>query len=297
MWKMSGERLLKNRLSASVPPAVKPALRQALILHRLPWSRLRTLPDFIIIGAQRSGTTSLYRYLISHPEIRSASRKEVHFFDVNFWRGQNWYRAHFPFDVSSSMLGKGERSWITGEASPYYIFHPLAAERTANVLPEVKLIALLRNPIDCTCSHYYHNVRRGYEHLSFREAIEIEAERLRGEKDEILKDGNYQSDTFAVFSYLTRGHYAHQLREWLRYYSRSQILILKSEDFFADPRAGLEQVFNFLNLPCWYPNDYKQHFAFKYPGIDPALRKRLVTYFEPYNQDLYDLLGLNFAWK
>ena len=121
-----------------------------------------TKPNFLIIGAQRCGTTSLYNYLIQHPQIVPSSKKEVHFFDLNFHLGQSWYEKHFP-EVSDNIL--------TGEASPYYIFHPLCPKRIFDYDPSVKLIVILRNPIDRAYSHYRHIVRLGHEPLKFEDAL------------------------------------------------------------------------------------------------------------------------------
>lgn len=137
---------------------------------------IRVLPDFIIIGAQRAGTTSLFEYVSHHPCIGCSFGKELHFFDNlkgSFQKGLMWYRAHFPSYPYMYLAKKVRgRDMITGEASPYYLFHPLAATRIARVLPRVKLIAILRNPVDRAYSHYHHNAKYKRETLSFEAALE-----------------------------------------------------------------------------------------------------------------------------
>src|SRR5580692_9445955 len=124
------------------------------------------LPGFLIVGAQRCGTTSMYRALSEHPEVRKAVlHKGVHYFDMNYGRGLGWYRAHFP-------LARG--GGVTFESSPYYLFHPLAAERIAADLPGVKLIVLVRDPVERAYSAYTHERARGFETESFEQAIERE---------------------------------------------------------------------------------------------------------------------------
>ena len=155
------------------------------------------LPDYLVIGAQKAGTTSLYRYMISHPMIRPASDKQVHYFDFNYDKPFDWYRSQFPAGSGNGL--------VTGEATPYYIFHPDAARRVRLVLPDVKIVALLRNPIDRACSHYMHEIKNGTESLSFEDAVEAEEGRLRGEEDKICEGVNYYSYNHVKFSYLARG--------------------------------------------------------------------------------------------
>src|SRR5262245_43057221 len=118
---------------------------QALKLYRRLTARLRVVPDFIIIGTQRGGTTSLYNNLIKHPCIVPAFKKEVHCFDVNFRKGISWYQTHFPSYIEKYLRKAHAKDFVTGEASPYYMFHPHVPRRIAEMVPKVKLIALLRN--------------------------------------------------------------------------------------------------------------------------------------------------------
>ncbi len=270
---------------------MKKVIEEEVFLHRLLTSHIRVLPDFIIIGAQRCGTTSLYNYLSQHPCVVPALVKEVHFFDINFHKGIHWYRSHFP-----TFLEKYKQNIITGEASPYYIFHPHAARRIFKIIPQVKLIVLLRNPVDRAYSHYHHEVRIGAETLSFEEAIEKESERLKGEIKKMLENENYYSFNHQHYSYLSRGIYIDQIKVWMSLFPKEQILIIKSEDFYANPSAVFRRVLEFLNLPIWEPKEYKKFNYANYPKMNPATRKRLIKFFEPYNQKLYEYLGVNFGW-
>lgn len=195
--------------------------------------KLRMLPDFIIIGAQRSGTTSLFNYLGQHPEIYQSFPKETHYFSNHYQKGVGWYRSHFPLKVHKVIAESYlKRKFIAGEATPYYISHPLAPGRVHNLVPNVKLIVLLRNPVDRAYSHYHHQVKLGMEPLTFEEAIDAEEERISGEVERIKRDVQYRSFNLQNYSYLYRGVYIHQVRTWLEYFDREQFLVLESEVFF-----------------------------------------------------------------
>ena len=273
-------------------------------LYRGVSSPIRLLPDFLIIGTQRGGTTSLYNYLMDRPGVGPASVKELHFFDKKFHKGLPWYRAHFPTKLQKTLFQYAHNQvFVTGEASAYYLFHPHAPKRVAQTLPHVKLIALLRNPIDRAYSQYNFEVELGRETLSFEDALEREEERIAKEKEKILADERYVSFDHSRFSYLARGIYVDQLRAWLDFFPREQFLLLKSEDFYTDPAATLVQVSEFLNLPELEPYErerqYKQYNYNNtpYSKMDSTTRKWLVEYFRPHNLRLYEFLGINFGWE
>jgi len=244
-------------------------------------------PNFIIIGAQKCGTTSLYQYLIQHPQIVPASQKEVHFFDLNFVKGMDWYRQQFqPFS----------EGLITGEASPYYIFHPLVAQRIYEFFPQIKLIALLRNPVERAISHYYHEVRLGFEKLGLEDAIAQEFARLKGETAKMLADANYYSYNHQHYTYLSRGIYVEQLKHWMQFFPKEQFLVLPSEELYNQPNMVLNQVLEFLQLPSFQLTQYEKYNSGEYPEVNQEIRQKIQTYFQPYNQELAELLGEKFAW-
>jgi hypothetical protein len=251
------------------------------------------LPDLLIIGAQKGGTSFLYNLLSGHPYFEAAVQKEVHFFDTpKFRRGVDWYSTHFP----QQQQRNGHRV-ITGEASPYYLFYPHAARRVAEIIPQAKLIALLRNPIDRAYSDYQDTLRQGHETLSFEEALNLEKERLRGEKDKILANEHYRSISYRRYSYLSRGVYVDQLKEWHRYFDPEQLLILKSEDLFARPSEILELVVEFLGVPerTFELEGERNEGRYSEP-MNSDTRQWLKDYFEPRNRRLYEYLGVDFAW-
>src|SRR5262249_27856015 len=151
--------------------------------------------DFVIIGTQRGGTTSLYRYLIDHPDVAGAMlTKEVHYFDTNLRRGPGWYRAFFPTKAARDRHRRRTgRELVAGEASPYYLFHPLVPDRAHELLPDAKLVVMLRDPVERAFSHHGHEVELGYEQLGFAEALDREPERLAGELERMRADPAYVS--------------------------------------------------------------------------------------------------------
>ena len=259
-------------------------------LRRLLTSPLRKLPDYAIIGAQKCGTTFLHRVLGWHPNVEPASAKEIHYFDLNFGRGINWYKSHFPLSPVK------ERRFITGEASPYYLFHPHAAARMAQTAPKVRLILLLRDPVDRAYSHYQHRVRKGIETLSFEEALEAEEQRLRGELEKMMVDELYNSYNHQHFSYVSRGVYIDQIKDWSHHFGDDHMLVVQSKDLFDYPSRTLQRILTFLDLPRWTPKVFRVRTEDRYEPMSPATRERLAEYFEPHNRRLYEYLDEDFGW-
>jgi hypothetical protein len=289
-------------MSASKDPTVKQrkglvyAFKKATFPAWKVWrqfsSRGRVLPNFLIIGVQKGGTTSLYEYLAKHPGVVPALKKEVKFFDLNYDKGMDWYRSHFPFAYKT----RGGK--ITGESSPYMIFHPLAPQRVATHLPYARLIALLRDPVDRAYSHYQMNVRTGREHLSFEEALDKESERLAGMDEIIQRDEDASLYNHVSFSYLAKGRYSEQLERWYANFAKDHILILPSEEFFTQPAISYRKAAKFLGLADWDLPAYHAYNPGKYnKEISPKTYQFLVDYFRPHNQRLFALLGEKFAWQ
>jgi hypothetical protein len=251
----------------------------------------RIWPSVLIIGAQRSGTSSLFKYLVRHPDVRAPVTKEVHYFDLHFRKRSRWYRGRFPYRRELPAGG------LTLDASPYYLAHPLVPERAAGLLPEVKLIALLRDPVDRAWSHYHHEVWGGRESLSFAEAIDREAERLAGEEQRLASDPEYYSFNHHRYSYTTRGLYLRQLRRWTAHYPRSQLLALQSERLFRDPAGATAAVHQFLGLRPYRLPSYRPYYEGHYErAMPPELKTKLLAYFAPHNRELFQWLGEHYDW-
>jgi hypothetical protein len=276
-------------------PALGPA---RMFVRRLQSSR-RVLPDFLIIGAQKSGTSSLYRYLDQHPQVRGSLPKEVHYFDGGleagvdaFALGEGWYRAHFP--LRAEMADR-----LAFEASPLYLLHPLAAERIAALMPGVKLVAILRNPTDRALSHYFHNVRNNalrhfQEDLPPGEAMAAEEARLAP----VLAAGDYKSEAYRAYTYKARGRYLEQLARYLDRFPRENLLVLRAEDLFEDPAGLMAGLADFLGIDrARGRTDFRAaNVGGNREPVDPGVREALDAYFAPHNRALAAALGRDFGW-
>ena len=195
------------------------------------------LPDFLGIGTQKGGTTYLHGLLKQHPQVYLAYPKEVHFFSLYYDKGLNWY-SH-KFDIAAA-------DQSCGEITPYYLFHPLAAERIATALPKVKLVVLLRDPVDRALSQYFHSKRLGLESLDLEEALIAEPRRL-SDAEAALKRGEFHK-SHQQHSYLSRSRYENQLLRFEKLFPSAQLLVLRSEDLFERPQQLWQKVLDFLEL-------------------------------------------------
>jgi hypothetical protein len=272
--------------TARIPLDVRHRIAQWRVQARTPTGGLRRLPDALVIGAQRCGTSSLYRYLGRHPDVAPSLRKEVEYFSRRFDRGERWYRAHFA-------LANGSRR-LAFEATPDYLFHPLAAERAAAVVPEARLVVMLRDPVDRAWSHYHHMVALGHEPLDFDSAIEAEDERCASDRERLARDPYHDPVALLRYSYAARGRYADQLAGWRTRFTEDRMLIVRSEDFFAAPAPVLGRIVEFLGLAPWTPgnlvNVSRQGRA-AVPTMPTSARAPLAARFEQPNRDLIAMLG------
>jgi hypothetical protein len=260
-------------------------------------ARLRLHPDFILIGGQRCGTTSLFRALIAHPQVfRPCFHKGINFFDLNYYRGLGWYRGHFPLAAVAGRRTAGYGRPQAFEASGYYSYHPFAVERIAGDMPHVKLVIMLRNPVDRAFSAYKHEFARGFEHLRFEEALELEDSRLAGEIDRMASDSHYESFAHRHHSYRHRGHYAEQLERVFRYFPREQVHIIDSETFFADPAEDYRLLLAFLGLRPFEPARFDHHNARPSPPMASGTRRMLDEYYRSRNAQLAVLLDRKPRW-
>jgi hypothetical protein len=258
----------------------------------------RQLPSFIVVGAQRAGTTSLFRALMSHPLIHSANyHKGVNYFDVNYARGFSWYQGHFP---TTALLRKRGRDVsgqpITFEASGYYMFHPWAAQRIAHDLPEVRIVAMLRDPVERAYSAWKHELARGYETETFERALELEDERVGGQMERMVADRDYQSFSHRHHAYLRRGQYAEQLSRLHHYFAPDRIHVIESESFFTEPETIYGGLLDFLELPTVFPERFDCWNGRPSSPMPETTRIRLRDHFSSHDASLAELLGREPAW-
>jgi len=253
----------------------------------------RALPSFIIAGTQKGGTSSLFAHLVQHPQILEPRTKEIHYFDEQYDLGPLWYRSNFPFESKLKAT-----DGITGEASPYYMFHPLCAERIHDLLPDVRLIFVLRNPIDRAISQYFHAVKWKQESLPIEEAFAAEEERLRGEKHKLSSLAGYESPEHQHHSYRSRGLYAAQLERYFDLFPREQILVMPSDELYGEPGSTLTKAFAHVGVDAGFtPTDLEPRNVGAYAGKVPErLRASLADSFVNANQQLYDLIDMDFGW-
>lgn len=270
-----------------IPQPVRKVVRGAVWGFGRATASARPLPDFLVIGAQKAGTTALYAYLRWHPGVTGPSWKEVSFFDRHWWRGVAWYRGQFPLRA---------RGRLAGEASPSYLFHPLAPERVRAVVPEAKLVVLVRNPVDRAYSHYQHEVALGREPLAFEDALAAEDERTRGEVERIVADPRAFSHAWWDHTYVARGRYAEQLERWLAVFDREQLLVVRSEDLGGRPAETYAEVLSFLGAAPHSLPEYPRVFDRDYGPMRPETRAALSERFADPNRRLEELTGRRFGW-
>jgi hypothetical protein len=285
-------------LRTTLPHPVKTAGRVVSVRVGSATAGRRQLPSFILVGAQRAGTTSLFRALMSHPLIHSANyHKGVNYFDVNYHRDFAWYRGHFP---TTSFLRRTTRTVtgepITFEASGYYMFHPCAPERMARHLPDLRVLAMLRDPVERAYSAWKHEHARGFETESFDRALDLEDERLDGQADRMLADRDYQSFSHRHHAYVRRGQYAEQLDRLRHCFTPEQVHVIESESFFEQPESTYAAVLRFLELPSILPDRFDRWNGRPSSPMPAETRDRLLEHFSSHDRSLAELLGREPAW-
>jgi hypothetical protein len=284
------------QISVEAVPAVGEPVRIAQIRGRVadePYvpslgNRAVAAPDFVIIGTQRGGTTSLHAYLSAHPQVETPATKELHFITDRHERGLDWYLGQFPAELSLGV--------ITGEATPYALFHPLAPRRLRDIAPAARLIALLRNPVERAYSHFLLERSSGHETLDFAAALDAEQERLDGEEARLEREPAYASAPHKHASYMARGAYARQLERWFAVFPREQILVIRSEDLYERSAETFAQVAQFLGIGRTEPIPFSAHNQSSGPPLGATIRNRLSRHFAPLNARLADVLGWDPSW-
>lgn len=258
---------------------------------------MRMLPDFLIIGAQKGGTTSLYSQLTQHPCVGAAFQKEIRYFNNHFENGVNWYKAHFPTLLHKRLMTRERNTdYITGEGEPSYLPNPIAPQRVLELTPRVKLIVMLRNPVDRAYSHYQHRFTRGRETRTFEEVIEADKEVLK-DGWAGLPTGDYKRLGHLHYSYLPRGFYADQIKTWMGVFPKQQFLVIRAEDFFSEAQNIFDEVLAFLGIPEQRMAERKRHNVGQYSEpMSTETRQDLINYFRPHNQQLRDYLDRDFCW-
>jgi len=232
------------------------------------------LPDFLIIGASRCGTSSLFMNLLQHPQLDGPSCKEVHFFNKTkrYNCGIEWYKNRFP---------ETKNNTLCFEASPAYFHKPISVGRIFKHLPNCKFILLLRNPVDRAISYY-----------------------SRWKTTDELWNPHELTAKNPCHGIVATGIYIQTLRRWFDYFARDRFLIIKSDDFFEDERKIITQCFDWLGVesidiekPLFFDQKGKKRKWVPYQREVPDdVKEHLREFFKPYNQELYQFLGRDFGW-
>ncbi len=286
-------------MSPTVPMGVQRALRRTSRAVGRATAGARMTPGFLIVGAQRCGTTSMYKAITQHPAVLPAVlHKGAHYFDTGYERGPAWYRGHFPLQSTARRVQRETGTApITGESSPYYSFHPLAGERIAADLPEVKLVMLVRDPVERAYSAHAHESARGFEDEPFERALELEPERLAGAEERLRREPLSRDDHHQHHAYVTRGQYVDQLERLTGLVGRDRLHLVDSDEFFTRPEEVYAGVLDFLGLPGWRPESFEKHNARPRASMPAALRDRLEAHFAPYDARLAEWWGRTPAWR
>ena len=283
----------------SAPTAARRAAHSVSVTAGRLTYRARMLPGFLIVGAQRGGTTSMYRTLDQHPAIlKAVLHKGVHYFDTGYGHSLAWYQGHFPLRARAARARRATGDVpLTFESSPYYMFHPLAAERISRDLPGVKLLVLVRDPVERAYSAHAHELARGYETEPFERALELEDERLAGEAERIVAEPGYLSHSHQHHAYLTRGLYADQLERLAQFVGRDRIHVVDSGRFFTHPEPVYDGVLEFLGLGRRGYPVFERHNARPRSPMPETLRATLNEHFAAPDERLASWLGHPPSWR
>lgn len=295
---MNPEELAKRMLPGTVKDGVEHVVRATGVVT----AGFRPPPDFMIIGTKRGGTTSLWQSLLNHPQVMpmvpaAKNLKSPAYFFAEYGRGTRWYLGHFPTRRARRHHASRHGNSVVGEASPGYLWDPRVPQRAAAVAPRAKIVILLRDPVNRAFSHWQERTKQGIESLSFDEALAAEQGRLAGELARMATDPTYYSRAHDWYSYRSRGVYVDQVARWEAVYPRDQLLVCRSEDFYADGAEVLGQVTRFLGLDPVQARLVRRNTSLDHRSrLTAATERTLRSYFGPYNAQLARLLQRDFHW-
>ncbi len=245
--------------------------------------------QFLGIGAQKSGTTTLWGILKQHPEIQISNEKEVHYFDYpeHFIIGDKWYEEQIFQTFNPDKL--------TGEITPYYLFHPNVPRKVFHFNPHMKILVILRDPVMRAWSHYWHTINLQEENLSFEDALVQEDSRLGTSEERLQEDFLLYEKAHQTYSYRHRGYYHNQLEHWLEFFNRSQLCCIRFEDFVMNPKEEMGKIFSFLGV---------DNYDFEMPHLNRGQKVKkipfwtkviLEAHFSPLNNNLDQ--DFSITWK
>ena len=264
--------------------------------------------DFLVVGAQKAGTSSLFSFLSLHPQCGFGSTKEIHYFDTNYEKGETWYHNHFDRKKTT------DKKYF--EVTPSYIYHPWVPERISAYNNKIKLIVVLRDPIERAYSawnmwriahhekkefylkHFSENPRehrKPYLDLFHKDDFPSFNEIILDEIEALMKTEKYSTPDF-----VQRGIYAQQLENFYKYFSRDQLLVINSQDLMSSKIQELKRIEQFLGISSfdWPKKKLANNHVRGYESsVDADSLSVLQKFYKPYNEDLFKLLGTDLGWN
>ena len=256
---------------------------------------IRVLPDFLVIGAKRCGTTSLFYHLPEHPCISKSPHDNMGFFNDNFHLGVNWYKSFFPTIFTRNKIKSEFGNFLAFDVTTTYMEEESTANNVYQIKPNMKIIVILRNPVDRAYSQYHLNLREKAEKRSFEDAMEENMNELNKESHE-----RYEiKPKFSVEenNYLKKGLYAQQLRHWLNIFPMESMLILSTEEFESNQQVIYNKIFEFLNISQFEVKNTEKMEKGSYPQMKSETRSLLLDYFRSHNNELFKLINKKFDWE
>ncbi|MEL6554335.1 MAG: sulfotransferase domain-containing protein [Cyanobacteria bacterium J06621_11] len=308
-YRRASDFVTQRKLNALTTEKDSPSVQTALTI-----SAQRLRPSFVVIGAEKCGTTSLYQYLAAHPQMLASVEKEIDFFDMEYHRGLAWYLSHFPGVPAESGTAESspaksrpsqllEKSqWLTGETSANYLYSDVAPARLFEQFPQIQLVVILRHPVDRTISRYNMMVRNGVEKRSFEAVIADEMQLIEQAQACSLPDSQ-TGEKEIPWSVLNRCRhignslYYYHLQRWLKHFTLDQLLVLRSEDLFTEPEQTLNSLCQTLGMLPSSAKAYQKHNAGQYDSVSKLQRQRLFDFYKPHISKLETLLSRSFDWS
>lgn len=292
-------RNLTRSVQRRLPAPWRGAVRRVGLAWGRATARWRQLPDVIVVGAQRSGTTTLFRMLAEHPQLmRPTLSKGTGYFDDQYVLGPRWYVAHFPLRITGRLrsLLRHQPRVQTFECSGYYLFHPLAAQRIARDLPQAKVVVMMRDPVARAWSAHRHEQARGFDDLDFAQALAAEEARVGPEHDRLILDPAATSHSHRHHAYAGRSRYRPQIERFIAELGPERVFLVEAERLFADPVGEFADLQRRLGLTMHRTTVLSAWNARPGGDLDPALAARLRDEFASDDHYLTAQLGHQPAW-
>ncbi len=250
----------------------------------------RKLPDFLVIGGKRCGTTTLFEFLRQHQMIAEPVIDHMGFFDDNYSIGINYYKSFFPIKTEETAKK------LDYDVTTSYLTSPFVAERVAKEIPNVKIIVLLRNPTSRAWSDYNASQKKDASEEEFQTYIDDELQELEASdfEEKVSKNDYNMSEPFSNF--IKKGLYSVYLKKWLKLFPRKNFLFISTESFSNDENKVFKQIFDFLGLSNFEIHKLQRMSKGNYEKLNPKIKNKLDLFFAPHNDELFKLINEKYDW-